>query len=367
MSDGTRNVLLTSAGRRVDTVSFFQAALRGRGVVVAADSDRDAPALQRADVAVVTPPATSPEFIASLLDACLEHDIRLVVPSLEQELMPLALATDAFAAAGVVLVVPTSDVVALCQDKVRAAGFLHGLGILAPTSYLSLAAALQAVDAGGIRFPLIVKPRWGTTSLGLEVVDSRDDLADVHRLLVRRLARNAFPGVTSPDLDAAVLIQSKLDGVEFGLDIINDLSGRYVCTLVKRKLRMRAGQTDRAVSVRDARLESIGRVIGSALGHVGLLDCDVIDTGAQAQVLDLNPRIGGGYPFAHLAGADYPAALIAWASGEDPPPHAFQMKADQVVGKADVHVRVLTEKADGAPGLEDVAAVRLPGSRQATP
>ncbi len=35
------------------------------------------------------------------------------------------------------------------------------------------------------------------------------------------------------------------------LDVLNDLQGRYVTTLVKRKLSMRAGETDRAVTVHD--------------------------------------------------------------------------------------------------------------------
>jgi carbamoyl-phosphate synthase large subunit len=336
------NVLLTSVGRRADVVSSFRDALRGRGLVVAADSDPHAPALQFADLALVTPQASSPQFVTSVLRACRRHDISLVVPSLEQELPGLALAQDAFAAQQVVLVVASPAVVALCQDKVRAADFLRHLGVSSPTSYLTLTAALEALDAGLLHFPLVVKPRWGTTSLGLELVDDRADLQAVHGLLQRRLARDAYPGVASPALDQAVLVQPRLEGAEFGLDIVNDLSGRYVCTFAKQKLRMRAGQTDRAMTVHDEGLESLGRRIGTALGHVGLLDCDLISTRGGGKVLDLNPRIGGGYPFAHAAGADYPAALLAWAAGELPSPLCFTMTGNQVIAKADRHVEVPT-------------------------
>jgi hypothetical protein len=41
---------------------------------------------------------------------------------------------------------------------------------------------------------------------------------------------------------------------------------------------MWAGQTDRGITVRDARLEIIGQLIGEKLGHVGILDCDVFVT-----------------------------------------------------------------------------------------
>jgi carbamoyl-phosphate synthase large subunit len=89
---------------------------------------------------------------------------------------------------------------------------------------------------------------------------------------------------------------------------------------VRRKLRQRAGQTDRAESVRHEQLEAIGEEIGRHLGHIGLLDCDAIVNASGCYILDINPRIGGGYPFSHLAGANIPAALVAWMRGEEPEP-----------------------------------------------
>jgi carbamoyl-phosphate synthase large subunit len=88
------------------------------------------------------------------------------------------------------------------------------------------------------------------------------------------------------------------------MDVINDLNGSYVCTIIKRKIRMWAGQTDLAVTVRDDRLEMIGQLIGENLGHVGPLDCDAFVSKHGCYVIDLNPRIGFDYSFSYIAGRE---------------------------------------------------------------
>jgi carbamoyl-phosphate synthase large subunit len=98
---------------------------------------------------------------------------------------------------------------------------------------------------------------------------------------------------------------------------------------------MRAGNTDRAVTVAEPLLNHVGRQIGERLGHVGSLDGDVIATERGFHVLDLNPRLGGGYPFSHLAGANLPRTLIAWASGDIPDPNWLKTEPGVVVSKYD--------------------------------
>jgi carbamoyl-phosphate synthase large subunit len=130
----------------------------------------------------------------------------------------------------------------------------------------------------------------------------------------------------------------------------------HACTFAKRKVRMRAGQTDQALTVNDPRLLELGQRLGEALRHIGMLDCDVFDTPDGLRVIDLNPRMGGGYPFAHLAGANYPAALLAWARGEQPDPRWLQMEPNVFSSICDAAVRhrALSLTADEKPGSEPI-------------
>ena len=116
------------------------------------------------------------------------------------------------------------------------------------------------------------------------------------------------------------MIQERLHGQEYGLDVVNDLDGHYVTTFAKRKLAMRDGETDRACTEAHEGLLRLGEALGRTLKHRGNLDCDVFVSGNDCYVLEMNPRFGGGYPFSHVAGANLPAALIAWAQGQQPDP-----------------------------------------------
>jgi carbamoyl-phosphate synthase large subunit len=93
--------------------------------------------------------------------------------------------------------------------------------------------------------------------------------------------------------------------------------------------------TDRAVTAESFELDRVGAAIGQRLGHAGNLDCDVFLAEGRLYVLELNPRFGGGYPFSHAAGADLPAALIAWASGAAPDPRWLRIRPGVKAAKCD--------------------------------
>jgi carbamoyl-phosphate synthase large subunit len=101
---------------------------------------------------------------------------------------------------------------------------------------------------------------------------------------------------------------------------------------------MRAGQTDRAATVDDPRLQALGELIGRRLGHRGILDCDAFVDRDGICVIDLNPRFGGGYPYSHLAGANLPAAFLAWAHGERPDPDWLRITPDLTIARYDQFV-----------------------------
>lgn len=332
-------VLLTCAGRRRETMRAFQAALAGKGKVLACDASENAPALQCADGAFLVPRVAEPRYIEALLDLCVREDVDLVIPAMEPELPKLAVHRGAFIARGVTPIVSSPEVVQTCFDKLQAGRFLAARGIETPRTFATLAECHEALGRGEVAFPLVVKPRWGVSSIGTHVAADGEELELSYRLAQKEIARTFLSEASTADPLRCVLIQEALTGTEYGLDVVNDLTGLYACSFPKRKVRMRAGQTDQALTSDDPRLLAMGRRLGESLRHVGMLDCDLFDTPAGLRVIDLNPRMGGGYPFAHVAGANYPAALLAWARGEQPDPRWLRMETNVFSSACDAVLR----------------------------
>lgn len=334
------NVMLTCAGRRNYLVKFFQEALENRGRVLAGDSSLEAPALQEADESFCLLSVNHPDYLDELLEICEEKQVKLLISLNDLELPLLAKHHGLFLKVGTFPVVSSPQVIDICFDKWATSIFLSQIGVSTPKTYLSLAEARQALNCGDISFPLVIKPRWGSASIGIQFTDDDEEMELAYQYVKKLLPKSFLADVSALDLERCVLIQEQLPGKEYGLDIINNLDGSHVTTFVKRKLAMRAGETDRAVTVEDEQLKKLGKEIGEKLAHIGNLDCDVFVTEKGYSVLEMNPRFGGGYPFSHMAGANLPAALIAWVNGEKPDARWLKVDKDVKSSKCDRLVTV---------------------------
>jgi carbamoyl-phosphate synthase large subunit len=327
------NVLITSVGRCNRLLRDFRQALPNGGLLFAADASPAAPALCEADRTFLIPPCTDPSYVDRLLDICRENDVGVLVPRLDREYAVLAGQRGRFLALGTVPIVSEPRILELCEDKLATNRFLADCGLRMPTTWLSLVEARQALESGEVSYPVVVKPRFGVASVGFEEVSDARELALVYELALMRAARQQ-PVAARVSAEGSVLIQERLSGVEYGIDVINDLHGRYVTTFARRKLQMRGGNTDRAVTVDSAQLAALGRTLGERLGHIGCLDCDVfVFPDSAPVVVDLNPRFGGGLLFSHMAGANLAGALVAWRLGETPSPGALAPRANVHVSK----------------------------------
>lgn len=334
------NILFTCAGRRTYLLKYFKENLAEGDKIVATDMQLSAPALQVADVKLQVPAVYDPEYVNITLNICKEQQIDALLSLNDLELPILAENKVRFEEIGVKVIVSDPQVIDIAFDKYKTAQWVESLGLTAPKTYVRLEDAKKALAAGEIEFPLFMKPRWGSGSIGLESIADMEELDIYYNLLMKKIKKTIL--ATASVGDEYIMIQEKLTGSEFGLDIMNDLNGKNVGVSVKQKLAMRAGETDKAVTVDLPEVREMGRKIGEALGHIGNLDVDIMQRADGVYcVLELNPRFGGGFPFSYEAGVNMPKAIIQWVKGEEVDPQMLQPEYGCMFSKNDYLMEIV--------------------------
>ena len=333
------NILFTCAGRRTYLLKYFKENMSLEDKIVATDMQLSAPALQAADVKLQVPAVYDPKYIDITLDICKEHKIDALLCLNDLELPILAENKSKFESLGVKVIVSDPEVIDVCFDKYKTAQWVESIGLNAPKTYVTLASAKEALAKGEIAFPLFMKPRWGSGSIGLETIDDMEELDIYYHLLMKKIKKTIL--ATASVGNEYIMIQEKLTGNEFGLDVMNDLDGNNVAVSVKQKLAMRAGETDKALTVDLAVVREMGAAIGRNLKHIGNLDVDIMQrANGDYCVLELNPRFGGGYPFSYEAGVNMPLAILKWLKGEEVDSRILQPTYGKMFAKNDYLVEV---------------------------
>lgn len=287
------NVLILSAGTRNKVVEYFKKELEGRGRVIATDCSNLAPAVYEADAFYLVPRITAPDYLDVVLDICKKEKITGVLSLIDPELSLLAKERERFLAVGTTPILSDYDLVETCFDKYRMYELLQKMQIPTGRCYLEKEAFYRAVEQGEISYPVFVKPVRGSASLHINRVESSRQIEVLY------------------GLHEDLMIQEYMNGQEYGADVYIDMiSGKCTSIFVKKKIKMRAGETDKAVSVRDEKLFELIRNFVETCGFRGVIDIDLFEIEGRYYISEVNPRFGGGYPHAHACGVNIPAAIL---------------------------------------------------------
>lgn len=332
------NILLTSVGRRSYLVEYFKEALFGIGRVYVSNSSNISSAFQYADEYMVTPLIYDKEYISFLKSYCLEKNIDAIISLFDIDLLVLAKHKKEFENLGIKVIVSDENVIEICNDKYKTFLFLKENNFNVPKTYISITEVKEAIKNKDIGFPLMLKPRWGMGSISIYEAENMEELEIFYKKIDREIKNNYLKYESSQTLGENILIQEKLKGQEYGLDIVDDLDKNYCATFVKRKNAMRSGETDCAETIDSLMLRELGAKISEKVKHIGNLDVDLFLVGDKPYILEMNARFGGGYPFSHLAGANLPKAIIKWLAKEDVNKEQLLTIRYNVIGQKDIKI-----------------------------
>ena len=293
------NILILSAGTRNKIVQYFKKELNGKGNVVATDCSNLAPAIYEADKFYIVPRIDADNYIDIILDICQKEKIDTLISLIDPELSLIAKNIEKFKAIGVNPVISDYDKVEMCFNKYEMYKFLINNNFKTAKSYINKEEFYKDLEDGKITFPVFVKPVTGSASININKITSKEELEVLWKM-------------SDP-----LIIQEFMNGQEYGIDTYVDMiSKEPVLIFLKKKLKMRAGETDKALSVKNEKLFKLIKEFVEKAGFVGIIDIDVFEVDGEYYISEVNPRFGGGYPFAYETGANVPKMIINNISGK---------------------------------------------------
>lgn len=291
------NVLILSAGRRVELIKCFKEArdsLEIKGNVVAVDVSNTAPAIYHADKHYLISRISDDDYIADIVHVCKREDIHLIIPTIDTELYKLA-ENKSLIETNTNAKVHVSDleVINICRDKYKTQDFFEENGFGVPSLIDK-----EAIKNKNYRFPLFIKPLNGSSSINTFKVNNEKELEFF------------LEYVPNP------IVQEFIEGEEFTIDVFTDFNSNPITIVPRQRLATRGGEVAKGIVKKDEEIIDQVKSISNILKPIGHVTFQCMKTSQGIKFIEINPRFGGGAPISIKAGADSPKNLYKLLLGE---------------------------------------------------
>lgn len=297
-----KNILILSAGRRVELVNCFHLAAKKmkkrfqnfESRVIAADLSNMAPAGFFADSYETLPRIGSPDYIESIIELANRYKVSLIVPTIDTELLILAKERERIEReTEAKLLVSDLSVVEICRDKIRTCSYLKKHGFMVPERITE-----ESIERNEVRFPVFIKPLNGSSSIQTFKINDMREL-----LFFKDYVKNP-------------IIQEYIEGEEYSVDVFLDFESNIITTVPRQRLAVRGGEISKGIIVRDKEIISSVCSLMNVLKPVGQITVQCMKTEKGIKYIEINPRFGGGAPMSIMSGADSCENLYRLLSGE---------------------------------------------------
>lgn len=291
------NVLILSAGRRVELINCFKDArdkLKIKGNVVACDLSETAPAIYHADKNYLVCKIMDDDYTTQIIDICKKEDIHLIVPTIDTELYKLAEHREYIESnTNAKVLVSDKRVIQICRDKYNTQEFFENNGFGMPRLITE-----EDIKNKDYKFPLFIKPLNGSSSINTFKVNSEKELAFF------------LEYVPKP------IVQEFIEGEEYTIDVFVDFKNNPITIVPRQRLATRGGEVLKGIVKKDKEIiETVKQVI-KVLKPIGHITLQCMKTTEGIKFIEINPRFGGGAPISIKAGANSPVNLYKLLLGE---------------------------------------------------
>ena len=287
----SNNILITSAGRRVGLVKSFQFEVEkvfpNSKVYTAESNPLWSSACRISDGFFTIPRIDSKDYTNAILNLCLEHDIKILIPTLDTELLIFSLEKQIFKNNNIEIIVSDYDLISLCRDKRKTTELFNKIGIRVPA----------LIDKFNPTFPLFIKPYDGSLSKDIHYIKIKEELSD--ELLNN--PRLMFMEYIDPN-----------DFLEYTIDAYFDKNNSLKCLVPRCRVEVRGGESSKGRTEKKKFYEILKSKLSHLPGAIGCMTIQFFIGKHTDEIIgiEINPRFGGGFPLSYAAGANYPKYII---------------------------------------------------------
>lgn len=291
------NILILSAGRRVELVQSFQKAAKKLGIhscVVASDCSETAPAIYFGDKKAFLPRINDDNYIDEIINICKSENIKLVIPTIDTDLLLLSIERDRIKEeSGALVLISSKDVISICRDKNNTQRFLEDNGFKIPKIYTE-----KKLKSENLSFPLFIKPKSGSSSINTFKVNNINEL-NTYKSLIKDY-----------------IIQDFIEGEEYSVDVFLDFEGNVISVVPRLRLATRGGEISKGKILKDYEIIEDVKNLVKVLKPIGHITVQLMKTKKGIEYIEINPRFGGGAPMSIQSGADSCENLYRLLMGE---------------------------------------------------
>lgn len=285
------NILITSVGKRVTLVQLFKKELsvsfQGAKLYTTDMNPSLAPAGYVSDFCFQVPKVTDKAYLKELLKICRDNDIRIIIPTIDTELLLLAENKKTLDAHGIAVIVSDLSFIRACRDKRNTNLLFKQLGIRSP----------EPRDKFHPIYPMFAKPYDGSLSKDLFIIHGKEDLTKE----VMEHSKLMFMEYID-----------KSDYKEYTVDLYYGKDNLLKCIVPRERIEIRAGEINKGCTRKNYLVDYLKARMNYIPGVVGCICIQLFYREKDNDIvgIEINPRFGGGYPMSYHAGANYPQFII---------------------------------------------------------
>lgn len=292
MNDNLK-ILITGAGGPAVPFMIKQIKSYRECYVVATDMNKNSSGFFLADKSYVVPAGNSINFENKIRKIILKNSINIVISVVDEELEIFSKLSKIL---NFICIQPKISFVKNCLDKYKFSKLLNKLKLEnLNTKQLSFFADKK--NENKIKFPIILKPRFGRGSRGVHLINSQNDL----KKIVKNIKNNYDQWI----------VQDYIDGDEYTVSVVAHSNG-FDFAVIPKLIILKEGITKIAITKKQKEIYKICSKIVKSINPKGPFNvqCRINNKNKKVYIFEINPRFSTSTTLTIASGIDEINLLI---------------------------------------------------------